>query len=63
MLTRNKALLAAAVATFVAAGAAVAGIAIIKPYAVGVDGDYYTQRLLSVGTPSPSRATRPSSTR
>ena len=53
MLTRNKALLAAAVATFVAAGAAVAGIAIIKPYAVGVDGDYYTQRLLSVGDTVP----------
>ncbi|HXH88402.1 MAG TPA: alkaline phosphatase PhoX [Gaiellaceae bacterium] len=43
----------AAVVTLVAASAAVAGIAIIKPYAVGVDGDYYTQRLLSVGDTVP----------
>ena len=35
------------------AGAAVAGIAIIKPYAVGIDGDYYTKRLLSVGDTVP----------
>ena len=40
-------------ATLVAAGAAAAGIAIIKPYAVGIDGDYYTQRLLSVGDTVP----------
>ena len=43
----------AAVAALVAAGAAVAGFAIIKPYAVGIDGGYYTQRLLSVGDTVP----------
>lgn len=43
----------AAVAALVAASAAVAGIAIIKPYAVGIDGGYYTQRLLSVGDTVP----------
>ncbi|MGI8972715.1 MAG: alkaline phosphatase PhoX, partial [Gaiella sp.] len=41
------------VAALVATSAAVAGIAIIKPYAVGVDGGYYTQRLLSVGDTVP----------
>ena len=53
MLKGNKAILAAMLATLVAAGAAVAGIAIIKPYAVGIDGGYYTQRLLSVGDTVP----------
>jgi len=43
----------AAAGALVAASAAVAGIAIIKPYAVGVDGGYYTQRLLSVGDTVP----------
>ncbi|MDQ3122778.1 MAG: hypothetical protein M3Q59_09625, partial [Actinomycetota bacterium] len=53
MLKGKKAILAATVATLAAAGAAAAGIAIIKPYAVGVDGGYYTQRLLSVGDTVP----------
>ncbi len=53
MLKGNKAILAAALATLFAAGAAVAGIAIVKPYAVGIDGDYYTKRLLSVGDTVP----------
>ncbi len=53
MLKGNKAILAAIVAVLGAAGAAAAGIAIIKPYAVGVDGGYYTQRLLSVGDTVP----------
>ncbi|MGI9110842.1 MAG: alkaline phosphatase PhoX [Gaiellaceae bacterium] len=43
----------AAVAALGAASAAAAGIAIIKPYAVGIDGGYYTQRLLSVGDTVP----------
>lgn len=43
----------AAVAALVATSAAVAAIAIIKPYAVGVDGGYYSQRLLSVGDTVP----------
>ncbi|MBA3348060.1 MAG: DUF839 domain-containing protein [Actinobacteria bacterium] len=43
----------AVAAALVAASAAVAGIAIIKPYAVGIDGGYYTQRLLSVGDTVP----------
>src|SRR5918994_2412855 len=54
MTTSKKMLLAAALATLLAAGAAVAGIAIIKPYAVGIDGDYYTKRLLSVGDTVPN---------
>jgi Bacterial protein of unknown function (DUF839) len=53
MLMRKKAILAAGVAVLCAAGAAAAGIAIVKPYAVGVDGGYYTQRLLSVGDTVP----------
>ena len=53
MLKGKKTILAALAATLVAAGAAVAGIAIIKPYAVGIDGDYYTKRLLSVGDTVP----------
>ena len=53
MLKGKKAIIVASVATLVAAGAAAAGIAIIKPYAVGIDGDYYTQRLLSVGDTVP----------
>ena len=53
MLKGKKAILAASVATLAAAGAAAAGIAIIKPYAVGVDGDYYTKRVLSVGDTVP----------
>ena len=53
MLKGNKAILAVTLATLVAAGAAVAGIVIIKPYAVGIDGDYYTKRLLSVGDTVP----------
>jgi len=40
-----------------AAGTALAGIAIVKPYAVGVDGGYYTQRLLSVGDTVPETST------
>ena len=53
MLKGKKAILAATVAVLVAAGAAAAGIAIVKPYAVGIDGDYYTKRLLSVGDTVP----------
>nr|MBA2294820.1 DUF839 domain-containing protein [Actinomycetota bacterium] len=53
MLKGKKATLAATVATLAAAGAAAAGIAIIQPYAVGIDGGYYTQRLLSVGDTIP----------
>jgi hypothetical protein len=43
----------ATLAALVTAGAALAGIAVIKPYAVGIDGDYYTKRLLSVGDTVP----------
>ncbi len=43
----------AAVTALIAAGTAVGGIAIIKPYAVGIDGDYYTKRLLSAGDTIP----------
>ena len=53
MLKGRKAILAAVVAVLGAAGAAAAGIAIVKPYAVGIDGGYYTQRLLSVGDTVP----------
>ena len=53
MLKGKKTILAVTVATLAAAGAAAAGIAIIKPYAVRIDGDYYTQRLLSVGDTVP----------
>ncbi|MGZ8783663.1 MAG: hypothetical protein ACXWZB_09220, partial [Gaiellaceae bacterium] len=60
MLKGKKAVVAATLVALGAVGAAAAGIAIIKPYAVGVDGDYYTKRLLSVGdtvpeTSNPSR--------
>ena len=41
------------VGALVVASTAVAGFAIIKPYAVGIDGGYYTQRLLSVGDTVP----------
>jgi hypothetical protein len=53
MFSGRKALVAAALATLFAAGSALAAIAIVKPYAVGVDGDYYTKRLLSVGDTVP----------
>ena len=53
MLKGKKAILAAGVAVLCTAGAAAAGIAIVKPYAVGIDGGYYTQRLLSVGDTVP----------
>jgi hypothetical protein len=53
MSSTKKAVLAAALATLFAAGSAIAGIAIVKPYAVGIDGDYYTKRLLSVGDTVP----------
>ena len=53
MLQGKKSILAATLAVLGAAGAAAAGIAIVKPYAVGVDGGYYTQRLLSVGDTVP----------
>ncbi len=53
MLKGKKAIAAATVAVLAVAGAAAAGIAIIKPYAVGIDGDYYTKRLLSVGDTVP----------
>lgn len=53
MLKGKKAILAATLAVLGVAGAAAAGIAIIKPYAVGIDGDYYTQRLLSAGDTVP----------
>ena len=53
MLKGKKALVAAILVVLGATGAAAAGIAIIKPYAVGIDGDYYTKRLLSVGDTVP----------
>ncbi len=53
MFKRKKAVLAATAAVLVTAGAAAAGIAVIKPYAVGIDGGYHTQRLLSVGDTVP----------
>lgn len=53
MLKGKKAIVAAVLVVLGAAGAAAAGIAIIKPYAVGIDGDYYTKRLLSVGDTVP----------
>jgi hypothetical protein len=43
----------AALAALVSAGAALAGIAVIKPYTVGIDGDYHTKRLLTVGDTVP----------
>ena len=63
MFEGRKAVVAAALETLFAAGSAVAGIAIIKPYAVGVDGDYYTNGSSRWATPSPRRAIRPSSSR
>jgi len=53
MLKGKRAIFVATLAVLGAAGAAVAGIAIIKPYAVGIDGGYHTQRLLSVGDTVP----------
>jgi len=53
MLKGKKAILVATLAALAAAGAAAAAIAIIKPYAVGIDGGYQTQRLLSVGDTVP----------
>ena len=58
MLKGKKAVVAAVLVVLGAAGAAVAGIAIIKPYAVGIDGDYYTKRLLSVGDTVPETSNR-----
>ena len=53
MFRGRNALLAAAFATLFAAGSALAAFAIVKPYTVGIDGDYYTKRLLSVGDTVP----------
>ncbi|MBA2383961.1 MAG: DUF839 domain-containing protein [Actinobacteria bacterium] len=53
MLTGKKAMVTATLIVLGVAGAAAAGIGIIRPYAVGVDGGYYTQRLLSVGDTVP----------